>query len=331
MFYPQCKIYNDGGHFIALPHTTRPGLRKRPKPTEDLIAVAEKLDDKTDVTNAENNEIEDNKPVNKSINDIKRVRLLTKKELFDELYEDCKDKRKREKISFIVSRMVQYFKSEKETRTFVEINLERKQRNLICRKVRLYRKARLQSWNFFCTFTYDNAKHTEESFRKKLADTFKKMCYRRGWKYIGVWERSAEKERLHFHGLFYVPDGQMVGELFEVKDYSQKRGKVQKTVQNTYFNERFGRSDFEAITSPHAIDDTIGYILKYIQKSDTKIVYSRNLPQFFVSDVDEDDVLCTMGQYDQKLLLFDSFKCWDEGCLVGQVSKEAIDQMPKSN
>ena len=224
-----------------------------------------------------------------------------------------------------------YFKSEKETRTFVEINPERKQRNLICRKVRLYRKARLQAWNFFCTFTYDNAKHTEESFRKKLSDTFKKMCYRRGWKYIGVWERSAEKERLHFHGLFYTPDGQMVGELFEVKDYSPKRGKVQKTVQNTYFNERFGRSDFEAITSPHALDDTIGYILKYIQKSDTKIVYSRNLPQFFVSDVDEDDVLCTMGQYDQKLLLFDSFKYWDEGCLVGQVSKEAIDQMPKLN
>lgn len=178
----------------------------------------------------------------KSINNIKQVRLLTKKELFDELYEECKDKRKREKISFIVSRMAQYFKTEKEARVFVEINIERKQRNLICRKVRLYRKARLQPWKFFCAFTYDNAKHTEESFRKKLADTFKKMCYRRGWKYIGVWERSEEKERLHFHGLFYIPDGQMVGELFEVKDYSPKRGKVQKTVQNTYFNKDSGET-----------------------------------------------------------------------------------------
>lgn len=103
MFYPQCKIYNDGGHFIAWPHTTRSGLRKRPKPPDELIAVAEKTDNKTDDTNAENNVIEDNKLVNKSINDIKRVRLLTKKELFDELYEECKDKRKREKISFIKS------------------------------------------------------------------------------------------------------------------------------------------------------------------------------------------------------------------------------------
>ena len=314
-----------------MPHTTRPGLRKRPKPPEEVITVAEKIDGKTHIVNKEDDAPNNEKSAYKSINDTNQVRLLTKKELFDELYEECKDKRKHEKIAHIASRMSQYFKSEKDARTFVDINLERKQRNLICRKVRLYRKARLQPWNYFCTFTYDNAKHTEESFRKKLSDTFKKMCHRRGWKYIGVWERSAEKQRLHFHGLFYIPDGQMVGELFEVKDYSPKLGKVQKTVQNTYFNERFGRSDFEAITSTHALDDTIGYILKYIQKSDTKIVYSRNLPQFFVSDINEDDVLCTMGQYDQKLLLFDSFKCWDEGCLVGQVSKEVIDQMPKAN
>lgn len=49
----------------------------------------------------------------KSINDIKRVRLLTKKELFIELYEECKDKRKRERISFIVSRITQYLSVKK--------------------------------------------------------------------------------------------------------------------------------------------------------------------------------------------------------------------------
>lgn len=49
----------------------------------------------------------------KSINNIKQVRLLTKKELFDELYEECKDKRKREKISFIVSRITQYLSVKK--------------------------------------------------------------------------------------------------------------------------------------------------------------------------------------------------------------------------
>ena len=330
MFYPQCKIYNDGGHFIALPHTTRPGLRKRPKPPDELIAVAEKTNNKSDATNEANNVSNDNKPVNKSINDIKRVRLLTKKELFDELYEECKDKRKREKISFIVSRMAQYFKREKEARVFVEINIERKQRNLICRKVRLYRKARLQPWNFFCTFTYANAKHTEESFRKKLADTFKKMCYRRGWKYIGVWERSPDKKRLHFHGLFYIPPDAMVGELVEVKDYSPVKEKVQTTYQNTYFNERFGRSDFKEVNE-HVLSEAVRYIMKYLEKDGGRIVYSRGLPQYFISDIMDDDVACTIGQEDKKLLLFDNFNCWDEGCLVGQVSKEVIDQMPKAN
>lgn len=157
------------------------------------------------------------------------------------------------------------------------------------------------------------------------------MCYRRKWKYIGVWERSPEKNRLHFHGLFIIPEGQMVGELIKVTDYSPVKERLQTTYQNTYFNERFGRSDFEKIDSPYAVNDCIVYLLKYIDKSGEKIVYSRGLPQYFVSDIMDDDVLCTIGQEDKKLLLFDNFNCWDEGCLVGQVSKEVIDQMPKAN
>lgn len=331
MYYPKCKIYNDGGHFITIPPTTRPFLRKRPKPLEKLIAVVDKNDDSEAISDKENCEAKDEKSVNKPINNIKGVRLLTKKELFNELYEESSKMKKRERKAFIVSKMTPYFNSEKEARQFVEDNFARQLRNLICRKTRLYRKARLQTWNYFCTFTYDSAKHTEESFRKKLSDTFKKMCYRRGWKYIGVWERSVEKERLHFHGLFYIPDGQMIGDLVEVQDYSVKTEKVQKTVQNTYFNERFGRSDFEAIQSVYSLDSSIRYILKYIEKCGARIVYSRKLPQYFVSDIMDDDVLCTIGQEDRKLLLFDSFTCWDEGCLVGQVSKEVIDQMPKAN
>ena len=33
----------------------------------------------------------------------------------------------------------------------------------------------------------------------------------------------------------------------------------------------------------------------------------------------------------RKLLLYDNFNCWDEGCLVGPVCKEVIAQMRKSN
>ena len=41
--------------------------------------------------------------------------------------------------------------------------------------------------------------------------------------------------------------------------------------------------------------------------------------------------ICTFGVDDRKLLLFDNFRCWDEGCYMGRVSKEVIAQMRKSN
>lgn len=45
----------------------------------------------------------------------------------------------------------------------------------------------------------------------------------------------------------------------------------------------------------------------------------------------DDDIVCTIGQEDRKLLLFDNFKCWDEGVLIGEVCPEVIEQMKKSN
>ena len=71
--------------------------------------------------------------------------------------------------------------------------------------------------------------------------------------------------------------------------------------------------------------------MKYLEKTGEKIVYSKGLPQFFISDIMENDVVCTIGQEDKKLLLFDDFKCWDEGVNVGTVSAETIAQLRKSN
>ena len=195
----------------------------------------------------------------------------------------------------------------------------------------MVRKANLADFNYFVTFTYDSALHTEETFRKKLKNALALFSHRKGWKYIGVWERSPEKKRLHFHGLFYIPDGTLPGEMKEVSGYSFSEHKRKITHENSYFRERFGRNDFDDMVTEFMLDGAITYILKYIEKSGEKIVYSRGLPQFFISDIMDEDVICPMGEEEQKLLLFDRFTCWDEGCYIGEVSKEVIAQMPKCN
>ena len=45
----------------------------------------------------------------------------------------------------------------------------------------------------------------------------------------------------------------------------------------------------------------------------------------------EEDIICPIGLEDKKLLLYDDFLCWDEGVLIGAVSKDVIRQMPEAN
>lgn len=71
--------------------------------------------------------------------------------------------------------------------------------------------------------------------------------------------------------------------------------------------------------------------MKYMEKTSEKIVYSKGLPQYFISDIMDDDVACNIGVDDRKLLLFDDFKCFDEGTYMGTISKETINSMRKAN
>lgn len=348
MPYGECKIYFDGSHYIGIPHTTRPS-RRREKPPEEEIVVTEKeaeppteKDENIKATeSAPSNDdapiaLEKNTEMSESESEPQpepqpKVRTMTRKELFEELYQASNGKTRVARKKFIIGKMKPYFKDEDSVIRYVNSQFERKIRNLICRRVRLTRKVNLQEFNYFVTFTYDGEKHTEESFKKKLQGCFKMMCHRKGWKYVGVWERSPEKHRLHFHGLFYIPEGSMPGKLIEVMDYSPIKKRVQKTVQNTYFNERFGRSDFKAVEERSMLGEAVAYLTKYMEKTGEKMVYSKGLPQFFISDIMDEDIVCPIGLEDKKLLLFDDFSCWDEGCYMGKVSKAVIEQMRKCN
>ena len=94
---------------------------------------------------------------------------------------------------------------------------------------------------------------------------------------------------------------------------------------------RFGRNDFEPIDDKARMGEAMAYIMKYMEKSGEKVVYSKRLYQYFISDILEDDILCRIGQEDKKLLLFDDFYCLNEGELIGKVCPEVINQMRMCN
>ena len=298
------KIYHDGSHFIAIPQGAYPSGKgcKRPKvkPTEQLTLTRESPPE-------------------------------TPKERFETAYKESLSLPKKERKKHIKEALESVFTDKAELKAFVDKNLERVKTNAIKRKVRLMRKLRLQRWDYFVTFTYSDELLDEETFRKKLTNTLKHLVVRKCWKYVGVWERGSDTDRLHFHGIFYVPDGNMIGNLEEVKDYDTRNHRMQTTLQNTHFLKHFGRNDFRPICRPDDVSSAVKYITKYMEKSGERLVYGGKLPTYFQSDILEDDIACPIGIDDRKALLFDSFTCINEGEIIGKVSKEVIDQMPKCN
>ena len=146
-----------------------------------------------------------------------------------------------------------------------------------------------------------------------------------------MWERAPATNRLHFHGLFNIPKGTLPGALLGYRDYNTKEKRMQDSFQSLYFNEQFGRSDLKEIRSVASIGQALSYMMKYIEKSGERIVYSKNLPQYFISDIMGEDVVCKTGLEYRKLLLFDDFSCWDEGTYVGVVSDDVIRQLRTAN
>ena len=294
MPYKASKIYYDGSHYIAVPKENFPSRKGR--------KTARKSDTQTDSIKAK----------------------------FETAYAESQALPKRERKQYIAERQQDDFATVEEANEYARRQTERKRNNACKRYTRLWRKVYLQGkWDYFVTFTYDNDKHTEESFRQSLRNTLKHLVSRKGWKYIGVWERSAS-ERLHFHGIFYIPEHAMIGELKQVSDYSTKQHRMQTTYQNTHFSRRFGRNDFKTIDKNEVIE-SVRYLLKYIEKSGERLVFGGDLPTYFKSDITDEDIVCPTGVDGKKMLLYDDFNCWEDGCLVGKVCPETISRLPKCN
>jgi len=290
MDYPKTKVYFDGSHYIGIPHTKQPWKKRKNKPKEK---------DKNE-------------------------------EKVKEIYKDIEGTTRKEKVENAIQKVNEEIKDIEKSTELVNKTLEKEKRNRIVRYTRLIRKLRLQNWTHFCTFTYDSNKMSEKQFRERFLNCIRHLAHRKGWKYVGVFERSPELKRLHFHGIFLITE--MIGEIIERKDYSTKTHQMQIARQNTFFLERFGRNDFRPIDK-NGVEDAVKYISKYINKTGEKIISSRHLQTYFVTDILEEDVVCKIGQEERKILMFDDFKCLDfeTGEVLGQPSKdkELINKLPK--
>lgn len=297
MSYRAAKISFDGSHYIATPKENFPQGHKRRRATRPLT------DKETE-----------------------------KKAQFEAAYKESQQLPRKERKEFMRKAMEETIPDKEQRQEYIERQNERKKINAIRRKVRLSKKVNLQrEWSYFCTFTFSDEKHTEESFRKSLRNTLKHLVNRKGWKHIGVWERGGETGRLHFHGIFYIPQGGMVGEIAETKDYNTKAHRMQTAHQNTYFLERYGRNDFQPLGSPQEVQHSLGYLMKYIEKSGEKLIYGGKLPVCFESDIADEDILAPYGIDDRKAILADDFLCMVDGEVIGKVSPEVIEKMPKVN
>ena len=354
--FPNAKVYHDGSHYIGIPEITVKKKGKKPRRPEEEVAVtvtSEGIKPAKEISEKERTDIQkdidylveiglideeksEQKPAYKSIiEQNKPVTYMSRTEIFNKTYEENKHLPRNKLRGKLCSALRPYFKDKAATDYFVTDNLMRIRKNVNSRKNRAWRKARLAEFNYFCTFTYDDKKVTEDEFKSKLSKALRNLAVRRGWRYMGVWERGAKTDRLHFHSLVHVPEGQMVGEFVEVKDYNTEKHRMQTQLVNSYFAERFGRTTFEEL-APQELDFSLNYILKYIEKSGEKIVYSRGLFMYFQSDIFEEDIIMQMSnpnpEYkNEKYILFDNFTCMDEGEIIGPACSETIRKLRHTN
>ena len=194
----------------------------------------------------------------------------------------------------------------------IEEKIEQKLHNLYLRKKRFRRKAYFNNWNYFVTFTYDDELCTETTFRQKLRRCLSNLHTRHNWRYMGVFERAPDTGRLHFHGIFYIPEGEMVGKIVKQIDYSVVEQKLKVCFNNTFFSKRFGRADFRDLRQNLLKNgEAIGYILKYIHKDNGRIIYSRGVASELCKQLPDTELVSEFMDFVAKYVLYDDVIDWE--------------------
>lgn len=335
------KIYNDGRHLIATPcyHAKAPSVKparrsqRRRRSQEYTEAQKDVLFNR--VIREKRKAFENGKhdigmridiSSNKGVSGTRSAFDILFDDLFMQAYNKGLRDRKLEKYmsEYIHDGLLSLFTEEEIAEVDIPERAKRKMNNLHHRKKRFRRKAYLNKWNYFVTFTYNDKFHDEDTFRRKLRRCLSNLHTRRGWRYMGVFERAPETGRLHFHGLLYVPAGEMLGKLEEKTDYSTAQGKMQTRNENSFFERWYGRNDFEEITpSQLEYGDSVEYILKYIGKTNERIVYSRGIPTEICMVLSPKDIITEMkDDFVLKYVIFDDIVNWERDIMRYRFSKQ---------
>ncbi len=287
------KVYNDGGHYVASK------LRKAKKKVYPTMRKREEIE----------------------------------KDFYELYYAAMQDGLKDYALTNgIKTQLAELYPDYPNLDEYVAQKIERAKFNLYKRKKRFRRKAYLNKWNYFVTFTYDDEKQTEETFRKKLRRCLSNLHTRRGWRYMGVFERAPETGRLHFHGIMYVPDGEMIGNITETRDYSTSKHEMQTTHINDFFADKFGRNDFEELNEMELKHgQSLNYILKYIGKTGERIVYSRGIQTEILARIDEKDIITEMEDFITKYILFDDVLSWERDIMHFSYKQVSMFDMRRSS
>ncbi|HBW05609.1 MAG TPA: hypothetical protein DEF02_03370 [Clostridiales bacterium] len=169
MFYKDAKVYSDGSHYIAIPHTSNPCKRKRVVETpveipeeEQTISVSSGEPETQEIMSRENQDewdFADMTPVESDElpfeNEPKpKKKYVKRSEVFEKLYVESDGMSKKARHKFLCKGMRPYFTKEQDADAYVDSKLDAKLRNLIARKTRFIRKAYLNDFNYFVTVTY---------------------------------------------------------------------------------------------------------------------------------------------------------------------------------
>ena len=228
---------------------------------------------------------------------------------FRECYLESLRRRKRvaqdEQRSFILMKLREEFPDVPDLAEKVDAKLCPEITAYYKRLRRLSEKLFLNRFNYFVTLTYDDKKfESEEEFRKAITMTLAHFANRRGWRYCYCFERGGLNGRLHIHGFFYVPKGEMPGEIAVRKKYRVKDNKLQILNVNTWFEENYGINEFSPLDRDIVrLGDVIKYCSDYCFKSGDNVHYSRHLPCALEETVNNSDIYGKFEENVEKFIL----------------------------